>query len=51
MTRWSNQLIVAAVYIYMCSSVVYCEIDAFSYPPIPTFIWLSILDFVMQTVS
>ena len=33
------------VYIYTCSSLESRKIDTISYPPIPTFILLSILDF------
>ena len=36
------------VYIYTCSFPIYRQIDAIIYSPIPTFIWLSILDFMVN---
>ena len=40
-----NWLIVAAVYIYTCSSHDSRKIDTKRNPPIPTFIWVPILQF------
>ena len=42
---------VAAVYIYTCSSLESRKLDTISYPPIPTFILLSILEFAAIDIT